>query len=135
MIPYEYGAPQGDGSFDWLLSDWLLEDRERRALVMMLVRLFRTDPGQAVGSVIFKEAEPGIYYAKAAGNVQLRPRLCRGPRRPNDEVTFLVRATERGSRTIPPDAAQMAAVLLHRVRAGTASCRRYRPMPPTKPVR
>lgn len=93
----------------------------------MLTVLFRTDARQAVGSVIFKEKEPGIYYAKATGNVQLRPRLCRGPQRPNDEVTFLVRAEERDGDTIPADAAQRAAILMEQVMNNPLLRRRYRP--------
>ena len=126
MIPYEYVDEAGDR----ILSDWRLQKRERRALIVMLYRLFRTDSQQAIGSFIFKETEAGIYYAKVTGNVQLRPRLCRGPQRPNDEVTFLVRAEERNWRTIPRNAAKIAAELLPVVVANPARRKRYRPMPP-----
>ena len=126
MIPFELVFREG-GRVHGLLTDWPLQDRERRALTVMLTVLFRTDARQAVGSVIFKEEEPGIYYAKATGNVQLRPRLCRGPQRPNDEVTFLVRAEERDDKTIPADAAKRAAVLMEQVTGNPSLRRRYRP--------
>lgn len=130
MIPYEYVEIREGGQLGGLLSDWPLDDRERRALIIMLLRLFRTDSTQAVGSFLFKEPEPGIYYAKATGKTQLRPRLCRGPQRPNDEVTFLVRAVERDGKTIPQDAARRAASLALRVAVDDSTRRRYRPMPP-----
>lgn len=131
MIPYEYVWLSPDGRVtERLLKDWPLQDRERRALTVMLFRLFRTDWRQAVGSVIFKEKEAAIYYAKATGDVQLRPRLCRGPSKPNDEVTFLVRAIEKGNTTIPADAAKVAAWRFQELRANDALRRRYRPMPP-----
>jgi hypothetical protein len=128
VIPYEYVDEAGDR----LLSDWPLDARERRALIVMLYRLFRTDAQQAIGSFIFKEPEAGIYYAKATGRVQLRPRLCRGPHRPNDEVTFLVRAEERNWRTIPRNASKLAAELLPVVTTNAARRIRYRPMPPAQ---
>lgn len=126
MIPFELVFTKG-GKICGLLADWPLEDRERRALTVMLMVLFQTDSRQANKSVIFKEKEPGIYYAKATGRVQLRPRLCRGPARPNDEVTFLLRAEERDNETIPADAAKRAAVLMRAVRRDPSLRRRYRP--------
>jgi hypothetical protein len=126
VIPFELVFRQDD-RVQGLLTDWPLQDRERRALIVMLTVLYGTDSRQANGTVIFKEKVPGIYYAKATGNVQLRPRLCRGPQRPNDEVTFLVRAEERGGETIPPDAAQRAAVLMEQVTRDATLRRRYRP--------
>ncbi len=124
MIPFElvYGP---EDHRQGLLADWPLEDRERRALTIMLVLLFRTDWRQAVGSMIFKEEEEGIYYAKATGNVQLRPRLCRGPQRPNDTVTFLVRAEERDRKTIPADAMKRAARLMQALKEDPTLRRRY----------
>jgi hypothetical protein len=114
---------------DRLLADWRLEARERAALNVMLAVLFQVDANQAVGSVIFKEKQSGIYYAKATGKVQLRPRLCRGPKRPNEEVTFLVRAEERGGDTIPADAADRASALMKAVAKDEALRQRFRPDP------
>lgn len=133
MIPYELvlleeGRPKG------LLADWPLEDRERRALKTMLLILFQIDGRQAVGSVIFPTDETDIYYAKATGKVQIRPRLCRGPARPNDEVTFLVRATKKGGtrhgkggKLTPANADSLAAEWMVRVTNNPALRRRYRP--------
>lgn len=126
MIPFELVFREG-GRVCGLLTDWPLQDRERRALTVMLTLLFRADYRLAVGTVIFKEKERGIYYAKATGNVQLRPRLCRGPRRPNDEVTFLVRAEERDGKTIPSNAAKRAAEQMQAVSNDPSLQRRYRP--------
>jgi hypothetical protein len=140
MIPYEYvdgdldedgRAVPGKRRIDLLLADWDLDDRDRRALVAMLLVLFRADADQAIGSIIFKRPKaPGVYYAKATGNVQLRPRLCRGPERPNDEVTFLVRAIERGGVTLPFDADKRALKLIPGVSENPHRRKRYNPMPP-----
>lgn len=128
MIPYEYAENRG-GKLDRVLSDWPLEARERRALAVMLTMLFGLDIRQATGSVVFrfKADPPDIYYAKATGNVQLRPRLCRGPERPNDEVTFLVRAIEKGDKVIPPDAGRSAARLREEITESPSLRIRYRP--------
>lgn len=84
---------------------------------MVIALLLSTDPEQAVGSVIFKEpGVPDIYYAKIRGNVQLRPRCCRGPHRPDEEVTFLARAEEHDDETVPPGVARTAARRLPEVR-------------------
>lgn len=129
MIPYELVTRREGGATDRLLTDWRLEVRERTALTVMLAVLFQVDANQAVGSVIFKEKKSGIYYAKATGKIQLRPRLCRGPVRPNDEITFLVRAEERDDETIPADAEARAVDLMKAVALDDSLRQRYRPDP------
>jgi len=129
VIPYELLTRKQDGAMEGLLTDWRLEARERAALNVMLAVLFQVDVNMAVGSVLYKEKQPGIYYAKATGKIQLRPRLCRGPMRPNDEVTFLVRAEERGGDTIPADAADRAAGIMKEIAKDDSRRRRYRPDP------
>jgi len=129
VIPYELVTRKADGTVERLLTDWRLETRERVALTVMLAVLFQVDANQAVGFIINKEKQPGVYYAKVTGNVQLRPRLCRGPKRPNDEVTFLVRAEERGGNTIPADAADRAAGLMKEVAKDDSRRQRFRPDP------
>jgi hypothetical protein len=115
---------------DRILSDWELEDRERRALTAMLVVLFQVRYPQALNTVIFKEGKSDIFYAKATGKVQLRPRCCQGPDRPTEEVTFLLRATKKGGVTTPPNAKGVAAGKLKQLRSGELGRTRYRPMPP-----
>lgn len=134
MIPFELALPNlgRTGRVDRILTDWELEDYERRALNVMLTVLFRADHRLAVGSIIFKEKEAGIYYAKATGKIQLRPRLCRGPERPNEEVTFLVRAIEKDRKTIPPDASRRAVVMQDRVTKDPTLRKRYKAVPYSK---
>jgi len=66
------------------------------------------DAGTAAPRAEIIEPTEGIYYAKIRGNVALRPRLCLGPRRPDDEVTFLERATEINFKVLPKDACERA---------------------------
>jgi len=115
MIPYELV----DGRGERLLSDWDLDGREQRALNTLLLVLSQTDFEQARNSVIFKiGGHVDIYYSKATGRTQLRPRCCLGPDRPRDEVTYLVRAKERDRKTIPRDANARASVKLEELIVG-----------------
>jgi len=54
------------------------------------------------------ERVPDIYYTKIRGNPELRPRICLGPAKPNDELTYLARAEERDGKIKPPGASQKA---------------------------
>jgi hypothetical protein len=128
MIPFEIVI-----AGDRLLSDWPLEDRERRALVTMLIVMNEVrDYERALLSVIFPAGEPEIYYAKATGNVQLRPRCSLGLDRPRMEVDFLVRATKKGGKIIPGDANAKAKEVKQALHSRAIDRIRYRPMPPKK---
>ncbi len=77
--------------------------------------LSKVDRNQAVGSLVFKTKTEGIYYAKIRGNVALRPRLCLGPQEPDEEVTFLERATEISFKVLPKDADVRAKIRMDEV--------------------
>jgi hypothetical protein len=119
VIPYEYVEYEDrDGRrviIERVISDWTREDRQRRALKTRLVMLLQADRNQAVGSLMFKTKEEGIYYAKIRGNVALRPRLCLGPKDTDNEVTFLHRATEKDMIVTPRDADKRAAARMKEV--------------------
>lgn len=126
MIPFEVVQ---DG--ERVLSDWPLEDRERRALITMLVVMFQVHEFErALNTVIFKTNEPDLFYAKATGKIQLRPRCTLGLERPRMEVDFLVRAIKKGNKIIPNDANDRAREIREDLHAGKLSRIRYRPMPP-----
>jgi len=128
MIPFEVVV---DG--ERVLSDWPLEDRERRALITMLVVMNGIHEfTRAFNYVIFPTGEPGLYYAKATGNTQMRPRCSLGLGRPSMEVDFLCRAIKKGGRIIPPDANSQALTVRSELHAGNLQRVRYRPMPPKR---
>ncbi|HEX6904569.1 MAG TPA: hypothetical protein VF789_32975 [Thermoanaerobaculia bacterium] len=113
MISYEYVEFEERGGKRIItyrvITDWPPgEKRQRTALKVRLIMLAGVDRNQAVGSLIFKTKTEGIYYAKMRGNVALRPRLCLGPTKPDEEVTFLERATEVNFKVVPKDACERA---------------------------
>lgn len=119
MIPYEYVEYEArDGKrviLDRVITDWTREKRQRRALRVRLVMLSQVDRDVAVGSLMFKTEEEGIYYAKIRGSIALRPRLCLGTKDPAKEVTFLQRAQEDNFDIIPRDADTRAASRMQEV--------------------
>jgi len=122
VISYEYVDYIQQGSkrliTDRVITDWPPgEQRQRRALKVRLTMLAAVDRDQAVGSLIFKTATPGIYYAKIRGNVALRPRLCLGPKDGEKEITFLQRAMEINFKIIPSDACDRALTRMKAVQA------------------
>jgi hypothetical protein len=120
VILYEYVEyAQENGRriiIERVITDWPPgERRQRVALKVRLTMLAKVDRNQAVGSLIFKTSTEGIYYAKIRGNVALRPRLCLGPKKANEEVTFLQRATEVNFKILPKDACERARVRMKEV--------------------
>jgi hypothetical protein len=120
VISYEHVDYVHEGSkriiTDRVITDWPPgEQRQKRALKARLTMLAGVDRNQAVGSLIFKTATPGIYYAKSRGNVALRPHLCLGPKDGDKEVTFLQRATENNFKVTPSDACARALVRMNAV--------------------
>lgn len=119
MIPYEYVEYEVRDRrrviTERVISDWTREKRQRRALKVRLVMLMQADRNMAVGSLMFKTQEEGIYYTKIRGNVALRPRLCLGTKDANNEVTFLHRATENDMVVTPRNADKRAAARMKEV--------------------
>lgn len=90
MIPYEVTLDR-DGR---LLTDWSMEDQQRRKLKGKLGMLEVIDRNQAVGSIIVQAGIGEIYYMKINGKVALRPRCCVG-NGSGETVTFLERVTKK----------------------------------------
>lgn len=108
MIPYDYDNSRGEG----VLRGWAADKRESRAIrnhVWLAVRYSRQE---GLNSFYFpvdeSEKKPGIFYAKIRSSRQLRPRICLGPERPNDEITYLFRAIEDNYKISPRDATEKA---------------------------
>src|SRR6476620_3715577 len=111
MKVFEFVNDHGEG----VISDWDIQKAQRIRLDLKLDLLVRAEfdqrtrkstlPPQLVAGPI--DGHQHIYKLKVKGNVQLRPMLCYGPFG-DDEWTILFRATERGDRLIPSDAAAQA---------------------------
>ncbi len=83
--------------------------RDRGMLNQRFDRLVQVDFGLAIGSKLLAGPIYGhVYKMQIHGDVQLRPILCKGPIKNDDEYTLLLGAVERDSRLVPASAKQDA---------------------------
>lgn len=79
--------------------------RDRGMLNQRFDRLVQVDFELAVGSNLLAGPIYGrVYKMQIHGDVQMRPMLCKGPLRNDDEYTLLLGAIERGRKLVPASA-------------------------------
>lgn len=84
---------------EWVKKERLTE-RDRAALNFRFKKICQVDFDLAIGSLISGPINKRrhIYKCVIHGNVMLRPMLCRGPRRMEEEYTLLLGAIERNNK-------------------------------------
>lgn len=105
---YDYVDSDGINEFEaW--SNGL--ERKYRAMLNRKLKALEDEtehgliPGLVVGPI---KGYSHIYKLQIGGRVKLRPLLCKGPIDPNNELTLLIGATERGWKFDPQNAPETA---------------------------
>ena len=91
---------------EWV-KDERLTTRDRAALNLRFKRIRQVDFGLAQGTLINGPIYKHVYKCVIHGDVMLRPMLCRGPFKPDEEYTLLLGAIERGGK-LPKGAKEQA---------------------------
>jgi hypothetical protein len=85
-----------------IVHEWVkrerLTTRDRAALNVRFKRIRQVDFALANGTLISGPIHKGVYKCVIHGDVMLRPMLCRGPQKVEEEYTLLLGAIERGGK-------------------------------------
>lgn len=119
---FEYATPSGRGC----ISDSVKADRKAQAAVKLRIDDIRR---HGVGTEETRQYCPhmkrGIYKLKVRYKPQLRPHLCKGPERMDDEATLLVMATEENDKLTPVDVIEIAITRRDEIFADPQKRKRY----------
>src|SRR5947209_15391252 len=104
---FDFLTDRGRSIIQEWVKDERLSTRDRAALNVRFKRIRQVDFELAIGSLISGPIYKHVYKCVIHATVMLRPLLCRGPIKMEDEYTLLLGAIER-NRKLPKGAEEQA---------------------------